>query len=137
MDTDSRLGPSGMTNVRYGDAVWAAVESDGKQTTSAVKAALGISYNEAARFTERMVADGILSEPDKVGRRTLLKNFCGCCEACAAPLFEDDDYVVDEGGSAICKPAVEIVGPCYAARVGGLDASVEAASPNTNSPSGD
>ena len=110
---------------RYGEAVWAAVESNGRDTTMRVKNELGIGYNEAARFTERMVADGILSEPDRTGQRTFLKNFCGCCEACSAPLFEDDDYIVDEGGSPICKPAVEFVGPCYADRVGGLDASAD------------
>jgi hypothetical protein len=114
---------------RYAEAIEAAVESDGHQTTSAIKKALGIGYNAAARFTERMVADGILSEPNNTGCRTFLRNFMGCCEPCGAPLFEDDQFATDDNGCTACVPAFYDDAaqpgnyPCYAERVGGLSAA--------------
>lgn len=108
---------------RYGEAVWAAIESAGQLTTRAIKDGLSIGYNEAARLTERMVADGIISECDSVGGRRILKEFAGCCEPCGAPLFADDEYAVDDNGCTACLPAfhddLPDGRPCYAHRVGG------------------
>jgi hypothetical protein len=127
---------------RYGEAIWAAVESDGMATTRAIKTELGIGYNEAAKFTERMVADGIISEANSVGRRTILKNFCGLCEPCGAPLFEDDEYATDDNGCTACLPAfhddLPDGRPCYAHRVGGLSAACAVGdSRDAQPPSGD
>lgn len=41
------------------------------------------------------------------------------CEACLAPLFPDDDYVVDGNGCSVCWPAIDDErqnAPCYAYR---------------------
>jgi hypothetical protein len=114
---------------RYGEAVWAAVGSNGRMTTQAIKNELGIGYNEAARFTERMIADGIISECDNLGCRKILKEFCGCCEPCGAPLFGDDEFATDDNGCTACLPAFSDTlpdsRPCYAYRVGGLSAASE------------
>jgi hypothetical protein len=112
---------------KYGEAVWAAVESNGRDTTMAVSKELGIGYNEAAKLTERMVSDGIISQPDNTGQRKILKEFFGCCEPCGAPLFADDEFATDDNGCTACLPAfsddLPDGRPCYAHRVGGLSAA--------------
>jgi hypothetical protein len=80
-----------------------------------------------------MVADGIISEPDKIGIRTILKNFVGCCEPCGAPLFEDDEWAIDDNGCQACLPAfyddLSDGKPCYSSRGGGFGEAQKAKQP--------
>ncbi len=55
----------------YDQAV-ATVAREGKASTSFVQRRLQIGYNRAARLIERMEAEGIVSKPDRVGRREVL-----------------------------------------------------------------
>jgi S-DNA-T family DNA segregation ATPase FtsK/SpoIIIE len=55
----------------YGEAV-AVVANEGKASTSYVQRRLQIGYNRAARIIERMEAEGLVSKPDRVGRREVL-----------------------------------------------------------------
>ena len=55
----------------YDEAV-ALVARDGKASTSYVQRRLQIGYNRAARLIERMEAEGVVSRPDRVGRREVL-----------------------------------------------------------------
>ncbi len=60
-----------------GDDLYArAVEvvlRDGKASTSYLQRKLQIGYNNAARLIERMEAEGLVSAPDHVGRRRILR----------------------------------------------------------------
>ena len=51
-----------------------AVREHNKASISWLQRQLGISYNAAAKFIERMEADGFVSAPDHIGRRTVLIN---------------------------------------------------------------
>lgn len=55
----------------YRDAVQAVV-TDQKASTSWLQRKLKVSYNVAARFIERMEAEGIVSTPDSTGKRKVL-----------------------------------------------------------------
>ena len=55
---------------RYEDAL-AAVAASGSASTSRLQRDLGIGYNEAARYIERMEAEGRCSAPNVVGKRVL------------------------------------------------------------------
>jgi S-DNA-T family DNA segregation ATPase FtsK/SpoIIIE len=55
----------------YDEAV-AIIARDGKASTSFVQRRLQIGYNRAARIIEQMEAEGIVSKPDRVGRREVL-----------------------------------------------------------------
>ncbi len=64
-------GGDGPGDDLYGEAV-AVVANDGKASTSYVQRRLQIGYNRAARIIERMEAEGLVSKPDRVGRREVL-----------------------------------------------------------------
>jgi DNA segregation ATPase FtsK/SpoIIIE, S-DNA-T family len=55
----------------YDEAV-AIVARDRKASTSYVQRRMQIGYNRAARLIERMEAEGVVSKPDRVGRREVL-----------------------------------------------------------------
>ncbi|MGF1641282.1 MAG: DNA translocase FtsK 4TM domain-containing protein [Rhodospirillales bacterium] len=55
----------------YAEAV-SLVAAEGKASTSYVQRRLQIGYNRAARIIERMEAEGLVSKPDRVGRREVL-----------------------------------------------------------------
>jgi S-DNA-T family DNA segregation ATPase FtsK/SpoIIIE len=55
----------------YAEAV-ALVAREGKASTSYVQRRLQIGYNRAARLVERMEAEGLVTKPDRVGRREVL-----------------------------------------------------------------
>ena len=60
---------------RYQEAVTAVrskLTSPARMVTSFLHRHMKISYNTAARFTERMVNDGVLSDVDHTGRRFIL-----------------------------------------------------------------
>ncbi len=54
------------------DEALAVVARDGKASTSYVQRRLQIGYNRAARLIERMESEGVVSKPDRVGRREVL-----------------------------------------------------------------
>ncbi len=62
---------SGVSDELYREAV-AIVAGEGKASTSFVQRRLQIGYNRAARLIERMEAEGLVSKPDRVGRREIL-----------------------------------------------------------------
>ena len=55
----------------YDEAV-EVVRREGKVSTSFIQRRLQIGYNRAARIVERMEAEGLISKPDRVGRRDVL-----------------------------------------------------------------
>ncbi|MFO1128892.1 MAG: DNA translocase FtsK 4TM domain-containing protein [Rhodospirillales bacterium] len=55
----------------YTEAV-EVVRREGKVSTSFIQRRLQIGYNRAARIVERMEAEGMVSKPDRVGRREVL-----------------------------------------------------------------
>lgn len=57
---------------QYDDAVNFVVNTQ-KVSTSYVQRHLQCGYNRAARILERMVIDGICTEPDAVGKRAVLR----------------------------------------------------------------
>ena len=64
-------GGNGPGDDLYDEAV-SVVANDGKASTSYVQRRLQIGYNRAARIIERMEAEGLVSKPDRVGRREVL-----------------------------------------------------------------
>lgn len=62
---------SGEKDAMFDQAV-AVVLRDNKVSTSYVQRALKIGYNRAANIIDQMEEDGIISEPDHVGRRKIL-----------------------------------------------------------------
>lgn len=56
----------------YARAV-ALVKSDGKCSTSYIQRKLAIGYNKAAKFIERMEAEGIVSAANDVGKREIIE----------------------------------------------------------------
>jgi ribosome modulation factor len=74
-DQDDIQGDVGNDHVSDDDMyarVVALVKADQKCSTSYVQRKLAIGYNKAARFIERMEADGLVSAPDHVGKREIL-----------------------------------------------------------------
>jgi S-DNA-T family DNA segregation ATPase FtsK/SpoIIIE len=64
-------GDDGPGDDLYDEAV-SVVANEGKASTSYVQRRLQIGYNRAARIIERMEAEGLVSKPDRVGRREVL-----------------------------------------------------------------
>jgi len=64
-------GGDGPGDELYDEAV-SVVANEGKASTSYVQRRLQIGYNRAARIIERMEAEGLVSKPDRVGRREVL-----------------------------------------------------------------
>jgi S-DNA-T family DNA segregation ATPase FtsK/SpoIIIE len=56
---------------RYDEALKLVVES-GKASTSWLQRQMRLGYNSAARLMEHLEANGIVSEPDSNGARTVL-----------------------------------------------------------------
>jgi len=64
-------GEDEVSDELYDEAV-AIILREGKASTSFVQRRLQIGYNRAARLIERMEAAGLVSKPDRVGRREVL-----------------------------------------------------------------
>jgi S-DNA-T family DNA segregation ATPase FtsK/SpoIIIE len=62
---------AGTSDALYDEAV-AIVSREGKASTSFIQRRLQIGYNRAARLMERMEQEGLVSKPDRVGRREVL-----------------------------------------------------------------
>lgn len=62
---------SGSDDEFYDEAVNFVIES-GKTSISALQRGIGVGYNRAANLIEAMESNGILSAPDRSGKRTLL-----------------------------------------------------------------
>ena len=62
---------AGCSDALYDEAV-AIVSREGKASTSFIQRRLQIGYNRAARLMERMEQEGLVSKPDRVGRREVL-----------------------------------------------------------------
>ncbi len=75
-EEESGVGEFGIGEGSSGDELYdeavAIVARDGKASTSFVQRRLQIGYNRAARIIEQMEAEGIVSKPDRVGRREVL-----------------------------------------------------------------
>lgn len=76
LDEDAGSGAFGAGEAQAGDELYdeavAIIARDGKASTSFVQRRLQIGYNRAARIIEQMEAEGIVSKPDRVGRREVL-----------------------------------------------------------------
>jgi uncharacterized protein (UPF0335 family) len=81
------------------------VIAHGKASTSWLQRQLGVEYNTAAQLIERMEADGVVSAPDHVGRRTVLGVRVGL-EALAEQAFAIGARVMrgDDGHTQITIP---------------------------------
>lgn len=55
------------------------------------------------------------------------------CEACGAPLYDGDEWLMDDYGVIICYPAIEREGPCYAHRVGSPPTNQQKDEPDADS----
>ena len=67
------VGEDTAEDQQYRAAVQLVVESQ-KASTSWVQRQLRVGYNSAARLIERMEKDGVVSRPDHVGRRDVLRD---------------------------------------------------------------
>ncbi len=70
------IGDDGGGDGLYDEAV-EVVRREGKVSTSFIQRRLQIGYNRAARLVERMEAEGLISKPDRVGRREVLGGHAG------------------------------------------------------------
>ncbi|MDO5652106.1 MAG: DNA translocase FtsK 4TM domain-containing protein [Moraxella sp.] len=70
--TGSPRGGSGDEDALYGDAIAFVMES-GKTSISALQRGIGVGYNRAANLVEALEQNGILSTPDRSGKRSLLQ----------------------------------------------------------------
>lgn len=61
-----------MTDDLYDEAVILMLK-ERRASTSFLQRKLNIGYNAAARLMERMEAAGVVSTPDRVGKREVLK----------------------------------------------------------------
>ena len=75
-DLDGGFGAPGAAAGETGDDLYdeavAIVTREGKASTSFIQRHLQIGYNRAARIIERMEAEGVVSQADRVGRREVL-----------------------------------------------------------------
>jgi S-DNA-T family DNA segregation ATPase FtsK/SpoIIIE len=77
-DNDDRDDPNGDGPLRPGtgddvyDQAVQIVLQDRRATTSYLQRRLGIGYNRAASLIERMEADGVISPPNRTGKREIL-----------------------------------------------------------------
>ncbi|TVR98822.1 MAG: DNA translocase FtsK [Rhodospirillales bacterium] len=69
--TEAGTGAGNEQDDLYDEAV-ALIAREGKASTSFVQRRLQIGYNRAARLVERMEEQGVVSRPDRVGRREVL-----------------------------------------------------------------
>ena len=67
------MGEDSAEDQQYRSAIQLVVESQ-KASTSWLQRQLRVGYNSAARLIERMEKDGIVSRPDHVGRRDVLRD---------------------------------------------------------------
>lgn len=71
MPTGAVGGNTSSGDALYDQAVQICIQ-DGKASTSHIQRRLSIGYNRAARIVDQMEEDGIVSAPDRVGRRKIL-----------------------------------------------------------------
>ena len=77
-EDDDRDDPNGDGPLRPGtgddvyDQAVQIVLQDRRATTSYLQRRLGIGYNRAASLIERMEADGVISPPNRTGKREIL-----------------------------------------------------------------
>ncbi len=71
MPAGSVGGNTSSGDALYDQAVQICIQ-DGKASTSHIQRRLSIGYNRAARIVDQMEEDGIVSAPDRVGRRKIL-----------------------------------------------------------------
>ena len=65
-------GEEGEGGEEFYDQAVALVAREGKASTSFIQRHFQIGYNRAARIVERMEAEGVVSKPNRVGRREVL-----------------------------------------------------------------
>jgi S-DNA-T family DNA segregation ATPase FtsK/SpoIIIE len=71
MPAGSVGGNTSSGDALYDQAVQICIQ-DGKASTSHIQRRLSIGYNRAARIVDQMEEDGLVSAPDRVGRRKIL-----------------------------------------------------------------
>jgi len=71
MPTGAVGGNTSSGDALYDQAVQICIQ-DGKASTSHIQRRLSIGYNRAARIVDQMEADGLVSAPDRVGRRKII-----------------------------------------------------------------
>jgi S-DNA-T family DNA segregation ATPase FtsK/SpoIIIE len=71
-DDDGDTAGRGSSGDDVYDQAVAVVLRDRRPTTSYLQRRLGIGYNRAASLIERMEADGIISAPNRTGKREVL-----------------------------------------------------------------